>query len=298
MRVELPASPSVLRCAKLRRNPVVRIACAIFTLGLAFLVAQLSFNGLRAALSLSDTLLLNLLAFVLFVPLTYGAYSLYVHRIEHRTITELSRPGAWQQLSVGFLVGGTLFTITIGSLWFLGNYQVTGLNHWSLLIGALAAAVTSAFVQELIFRGVLYRIVEERSGTWWAFGLSSLLFGAIHLISPGSSVLSTIAVLAAGVLFAGAFVRTRQLWLVIGIHAAWDFANDGIFGVAVSGTSGHAVPGLLQAQLHGAPILTGGSFGVEASLPAVMIIGITASVVMVRLWQQRTLMTASRRLAD
>ena len=57
----------------------------------------------------------------------------------------------------------------------------------------------------MIFRGVLYQIVETSIGTWWALGLSSLIFGEIHLTSPASTVLSTIGVLATGVLFAGAF---------------------------------------------------------------------------------------------
>jgi membrane protease YdiL (CAAX protease family) len=268
------------------RVPVVRIVCALLMVGLAFLAAQLGLNGVRTVLSVTDSVLVNLIAFVLFVPITYGAYHLYIHRIELRAVSELSWRGAWQQSSLGLLVGLALFTTTIGSLWLLGVYQVTGMNHWQILIGALAAAVTSAFVQELIFRGVLYQIVEESIGTWWALGLSSLVFGVIHLTSPANTVLSTMGVLAAGVLFAGAFLLTRQLWLVIGIHAAWDFANDGIFGVAVSGTSGHAIPSLLQANLRGSSILTGGPFGVEASLVAVIIISIVSSILVWVAWRK------------
>ncbi len=69
-------------------------------------------------------------------------------------------------------------------------------------------------------------------------------------------------------MLAAAYMVTRRLWLCIGIHIAWNFAEGGIFSAAVSGGD---TKGLLQAKLIGADWLTGGAFGVEGSVVALAI---------------------------
>jgi membrane protease YdiL (CAAX protease family) len=271
--------------AKMLRHPLVRLVLALLSVGIAFIAAQLALNALRMLPALGGTLSANLLALLLFVPATYGAYRAYVAKIERRAATELSRRGALAELGIGMLAGLGLFALTIGALWLLGAYRVSGMNGWSTLIAALAGAGASAFVQELLFRGILFRIVDASLGTWCALALSALLFGLIHAVSPAATLVSILAVaLEAGVLFGGAYLLTRRLWLAVGIHAAWDFANDGIFGVAVSGTSGRSITGLLRAELRGPDLLTGGAFGVEASIVALVVV-LTAGVLLV--WRAR-----------
>ena len=70
-------------------------------------------------------------------------------------------------------------------------------------------------------------------------------------------------ILEAGVLLGAAYVLTRRLWMAIGIHFAWNFTQAGLFGVNVSGVS---LGGLLESMLSGPDLISGGSFGVEASL--------------------------------
>jgi membrane protease YdiL (CAAX protease family) len=131
----------------------------------------------------------------------------------------------------------------------------------------------AGFVQELIFRAVIYRITEEWLGTWWALGISAILFGLIHLTSSGATIFSTISVaLQAGILFAAAYALTHRLWLALGIHMAWDFANDGIFGVGIAGQSGESLHGLLHAKLIGSELFTGGTFGIEASIVSLVVV--------------------------
>jgi hypothetical protein len=73
--------------------------------------------------------------------------------------------------------------------------------------------------------------------------------------------------LTAGILLAGAYVVSRRLWLPIGLHFGWNFALGGIFGLAVSG---NRVEGWLQCRLEGPEWLTGGIFGLEASLVTII----------------------------
>lgn len=263
--------PRVPRTNTILQFPLTRMVLAVLFVGLGGAAAQISLQFLRSAMSLTDSVVINLLAFLLFVPATYAAYRTYVHLVEQRPATEVSPMGAVGEVSRGALLGIVLFTCVILSLGLLGYYHVTGVNGWSPLLGAFAGASASAFAQELIFRCSIFRITEEVMGSWWALAISAVLFGAIHSISPAATIVSTTGVvLEAGILLGAAYMLTRRIWFVVGVHAAWDFANDGVFGVAVSGTSGRSLPGLLRARLDGPSLLTGGAFGVEASLLAVI----------------------------
>jgi membrane protease YdiL (CAAX protease family) len=241
-------------------------------------------NLVRAVFSISNTVIANLLAFVILTPVTYFAYWAYVHYIERRGITELGRSEAAREIGLGSFIGFGLFAIVIAVLWLLGVYRVNGISFAFLpVLGALAGAFVSAFAQELIFRAVIYRITEEWLGTWWAVVISAILFGLIHLSSAGATLLSAASVaLEAGVLFAAAYALTHRLWLALGIHAMWDFANDGVFGVGLAGQSGQSLHGLLQASLNGPNLLTGGTFGVEASLITLVVTSIAGFLI---LWQ-------------
>jgi uncharacterized protein len=203
------------------------------------------------------------------VAAAVAAYAWLVRVIERRRISELSTRGAGAELAGGVGVGGFLFTAVIGTLWSLGYYHVTGVGAWSAAAGALAGSVVSGAVEEILFRGVIFRNLEDLVGTWAALVASAALFGLLHISNPHSSPWAAAAIaIEAGVLLAAGFVLTRRLWLVMGIHFAWNFTQGGIFGVAVSGGHGS---GLITSTLTGPPLISGGEFGAEASVFAVAI---------------------------
>jgi len=273
---------------KILQYPLVRIILAVLFVGIGVIVGQIILNLLRSALSITNAGVANLLAFVLITPAAYFAYRMYVRTIEKRDPVELGFTNLLQEVGLGSLLGFGLFASVIGFLWLLGFYRVNGYDFVFLsLIGALTSAFVSAFVQELIFRAVIYRIAEEWLGTWRALAVSALLFGLIHLTSSGATLFSALAVaLQAGVVLAAAYALTHRLWLTLGIHLAWDFANDGIFGVGVAGQTGTAIKGLLQASLSGPKWLTGGALGVEASVITLMVM-LIAGLVMLRRANQK-----------
>jgi len=162
-----------------------------------------------------------------------------------------------------------LFTATIGLISLFGFYHVSGFNPWTVLLPALSLSIVSGVVEEVLVRGILFRIMEEALGTWLALAISALLFGWMHISNPNATLWSALAIaIEAGIMLAAAFIFTRRLWLAIGIHFAWNFVQGGIFGVAVSG---NGVQGLLQSTLDGPPLLSGGAFGAEASIFAVIV---------------------------
>jgi len=210
---------------------------------------------------------------------TVFVYVGYVRLIEQRGVPELAETGAIAELARGFVLGALLFTVTVTALWLIGVCTIAWGDGARALAVPLAGAVGAALREEILMRAILFRIVEQRLGTWIALVLSAALFGLLHAFNPGASVTSTAAIaLEAGILLAAAFVLTRRLWMAFGLHAAWNFTEGGVFGASISGHPGH---GLFHTHFDGPPILTGGDFGPEASAIAVAIC-LTAGVVLLR----------------
>ena len=96
-------------------------------------------------------------------------------------------------------------------------------------------------MEELLFRGILFRWLEEFGGSWLALLLTSALFGAAHLGNPNATAFSAFCIaVEAGVLLGAAYMLTRSLWLPMGLHAAWNFTQGEIFDVPVSGSTSMA----------------------------------------------------------
>ncbi|HEX4423188.1 MAG TPA: CPBP family intramembrane glutamic endopeptidase [Kofleriaceae bacterium] len=196
-------------------------------------------------------------------------YAGYVRLIERRPLDELARTRAVPEFARGLALGAALFSVTIAILCLLGVCTVEAAGDVASTANVLAGAIAAAVIEELLLRAIFFRLVERSLGTWIALALSAALFGVLHAFNVGATVVSTIAIaLEAGVLLAAAFALTRRLWLPFGLHAAWNFTEGGIFGASISGGQPR---GLLTSQLSGPELLTGGSFGPEASVVAVVV---------------------------
>ncbi len=259
--------------------PFIRLTLALMFVAIPIALVQ-AYTKSLGAIAYPD-----LLFTCLVVPAAYAAYWGYVRIVERRSVTELGVARSPVEFARGLLMGTGLFTVTIGILWALGCYRVTGTNNWFMLVESMGMAVLSGFVEELMTRGIIFRIIEESVGTWIALVLSALLFGAMHLGNPHATVTSATAIaLEAGLLLGACYVLTRRLWFAIGLHLAWNFTQGGIFGVAVSGT---APKGILQSTLTGPAFLSGGGFGAEASIVAVIVCVTGFVFVIVRAWKKK-----------
>ncbi len=239
-------------------------------LGIVFVVgAMLLFQTLLRALSLPASRAAEAAKAALAAAAAVGAYVAFVRLVERRAVVELGTRAAAREFGSGFFCGVALFCVTIAILCLLGVCRVVDGDGWRALPGMLALALAAGFGEEILVRGVVFRIVEEALGSWIALAISAALFGLLHAANPGASVTSTLAIaLEPGVLLAAAFIYTRRLWMAIGLHVAWNFTEGGIFGAAISG---HAPRGLVHSELVGSTVLTGGAFGPEASLVAVVL---------------------------
>lgn len=206
-------------------------------------------------------------------------YWLFVRWMEHRPVSELSLRKAPIAIPKGIVIGAGLFTITVAILSLMGVADVGAFNPGQALLAAIDMAILSAIGEEIVFRGVVYRIFEEMFGTFIALVVSAAFFGLIHMGNRGATVTSGIAIaLEAGLLLGVSYAVVRNLWLPIGLHFGWNFAESGIFGSVVSGK---AFKGLFSTTMTGPDMLTGGKFGPEASVVAVAVCAAAALVILV-----------------
>ena len=247
------------------RRPFVRLLLGLLAVMLPVLAVQLSVSAL-----VLDRLVKSLLLALLTPPVAIWAYSTFVRLVENRPVVELGSRDALKELGVGALVGALLLLIVVAILAIAGAFSIGGTGTTGAMLIPLFIAFAGAPFEELVFRGVLFRLIEQSLGSWLALVISAVIFGGLHLINENATPFGAIAVmLQAGIMLGAAFMATRRLWLPIGIHFAGNFMQSGIFGIAVSGNKAHE--GLFNSSLTGHDLLTGGSFGVEGSIVTIAV---------------------------
>ena len=204
------------------------------------------------------------------IPILLLAYYFIIRHMGEHPRDDYRDPQWARNLGLGLLAGFLVFSAAVAVAAILGVYRIVGAGDASSLVAALiASALFPAVSEELVFRGILFRWLEEWGGSWVALLLTSALFGAAHLMNPHASPIAAVGIaLEAGVMLGAAYMLTRSLWLPMGLHAAWNFAQGEIYDIPVSGTDVH---GLIDARLSGPPLLTGNGFGLEASLIAIVV---------------------------
>jgi uncharacterized protein len=202
-----------------------------------------------------------------------SAYWLYVRFLEKRPVAELGARKALPHLAAGLLAGFLMVSAVVGAAYLSGAYRVKGVHAWqaSLLL-PLVQMMFVAVIEEVLFRGIFFRVGEQAAGSWIALLVSCAIFGAGHLSGDGAGALAIANTVLAGTFFVAVFMVTRSLWLCIGIHAAWNYVLGTIYSVAVSGHE--LTQGWLAAELAGPDWMTGGEYGLEASVLTLVLLGI------------------------
>lgn len=205
-----------------------------------------------------------------------AAYYIVVGRIEKRKVDELITFSAGSWAGKGLLWGIGYFSIITAMLAVFGMYGIEGYDFNVInLIERFVFFLVIAVGEEILFRGIIFRMIAERWNVAAALVVSSVLFGVMHIFNPDASIWSSIAIaIEAGLLLGAAYCVSGNLWLPIGIHWAWNFMEGNIFGFDVSGSPESYR--LLTPSISGPEILTGGDFGPEASITAI-VLGVSLS---------------------
>lgn len=221
-----------------------------------------------------------------------AAYLVLVKLIERRPLTELAPRRLLPDGLRGLAAGAALFSIVVGVLWLVGSYHVVGFNpHADWLPALLMVGLGAGIGEELLFRGALFRIVEEGLGSWAALAISALFFGLAHAGNPGATAWSSAAIaIEAGLLFGLLYHVTRSLPLCMGVHTAWNFCQGTVYGIPVSGLK---ADGWLVSTRSGPDWLSGGVFGAEASVVALTLCTLCSAGLLVVAIRRRSLLPPS-----
>jgi uncharacterized protein len=257
---------------RVARHPVTRMLAAAMAM---FLLLALSY-GLSEALVPKDRQsgwpqLAGAFACAL-------GYWIHVRAVERRAVSELNAAAAIPEWCTGTALGALIGLLVMAPLWGLGMYTTNGFGDTAPLLRQLPDMVLVSVMEELLIRGVVFRIAEAAWGRRRALVVSTLLFVAAHL--PGDiNVIGVLVTAAASLAFSAAFVVTGRLWLPMGMHFAWNYLFAAVLSVPVSG---HEAKGWIHGSMNGPEWLTGGSYGVEASVAALLAWSLAAALLLRR----------------
>ena len=210
-----------------------------------------------------------------------AGYWAYVHWYEKREATELRLQPV--RLMLGGASGAALVALPIAMLFAFDAYELRLFRGASpALLGVAALIGIAATLEELVYRCLLFRLLERAWGTGVALVVQAVVFAVMHLENVeqgGTGVVVTmlVSVTLLGLLWAGLFVLTRNLWVVAANHAAWNFTIL-LSGVPLSGIEDWRKLAPLESRYAGPDWLTGGMFGPESSL--LVIVSTTVAVVL------------------
>ncbi|MCY7361641.1 MAG: CPBP family intramembrane metalloprotease, partial [Ignavibacteria bacterium] len=189
--------------------------------------------------------------------------------------------GMLKNIVLGTSIGVALQCLTILVIYLCNGFKIVSINPVSFIIIPFTVAFTVAIFEEILIRGILFRIIEEKLGSYITLIISAIIFGGLHLLNQNSSLISAACVaVEGGLLLGAAYIYARNLWLPIAIHFAWNFMQSGIFGAITSGNE--KTNSLLTTQITGSKIITGGDFGPEGTIQAT-IFCIAATLILMHL---------------
>ena len=145
---------------------------------------------------------------------------------------------------------------------FAWEFDPPGIVVSNMLI-FFAVFILVGWNEELLSRGYHLQTIGSGLNLFWGVIISSAIFGGLHLGNPSANALSTAGIFLAGIFFAYGYIRTKQLWLPMGMHLGWNFFEGVVFGFPVSGLD---IYPLTRIDVHGPELWTGGAFGPEAGL--------------------------------
>jgi uncharacterized protein len=276
----------------------------------------LAFGALIGAVQLFRLLLLPALQFVfhpgdsvtsllrrtgifMFAVLSYWAY---VRLFEKREVSELHpRPLA---TVLGAVSGSLLIAIAMLLLFALMAYETTAYQGLQKgLFGVAGLILIAAVLEELAYRCILFRILENAWGTLPALWLQSLIFALMHIanIEDRASTQELVTTVLSGTLIGAfwtlVFVHSRNLWVVAANHAAWNFTII-LAGLPLSGIEDWRSLAPMVSNYRGAAWLTGGVFGPEDSLVTIVMVAICLAVMLVSAKRKGRLHKGSAHVVD
>jgi hypothetical protein len=251
-------------------RPIWRFFVSIVLVFLAYVAAYLLAGEVRdliprAGAWYGSFALFELLGFL-------GSFKIMTQVFERKPLGVVGlafHPDWLKELCLGLGIGGVMIVSVTGAEAALGLARFARnplparaeLAYGSCLFVVLLVSATD---EELVFRGYPFQKLVESLGAPGAVAASSACFGLAHLGNPNHTWISTVNTMLIGIPLSIAYLRTRALWLPVGIHFIWNYLQGFVFGLPLSGITFATT--LLNPQVRGSGWLTGSAYGPEGGL--------------------------------
>ena len=183
-------------------------------------------------------------------------------------------------------------------------YTYSGHPFLRDIVIALTAYIFVGIYEEMMFRGYALKNLAEglnfkpdkpSIAIFLAFGVSSSVFGAAHIINPNSSLVSTLNLILAGLFLGLGYLLTGELGISIGLHISWNFFQGNIFGFAVSGVKSSV--NFFHITQKGPDFFTGGEFGPEAGFLGIIALILGCGFILLRHYQKNGSLNLNKNIA-
>ena len=208
--------------------------------------------------------------------------------IEKRSLSSIGfNKNNWlKKYSLGFLIGLVMMSIIVLILLLFGYITVeknpiqpVGVSAISSVLVILFGWIIQGATEEIVTRGWLLNVLSSKYNIGFGLLISSTLFGLMHLTNPNVNYIAVINIILVGLFYGLYVIKTNDLWSVCGMHSAWNFAQGNIFGFEVSGLD-VSVGSLIDLNLVGNNVITGGAFGPEAGIIATFILLVSIGILL------------------
>ncbi|WP_459503185.1 CPBP family intramembrane glutamic endopeptidase [Bacillus sp. C1] len=229
--------------------------------------------------------------------LTFGGAILFVFLwvrfVEKRPFSSI---GFWKEKFLkkyikGALIGFIFISIPVLLLIITGMVQLQIQHITSTVIlgilGSLVAFLVQGATEEIVVRGWLFPVISVRSRIWVGVVVTSLLFGFLHLLNPGITILSITNIILVGVFAAFYVLKENSLWGICAWHSIWNWAQYNVYGFAVSGMTIYSTP-LFKPSTSGSELLHGGAFGIEGSVLTTILLAVASIILWRQLWGRKS----------
>lgn len=170
----------------------------------------------------------------------------------------------------GIISGFGLIASGFVILMLMGKLSISDVSfNWLLIVGYILLFSIAALNEEIMIRGYILNNLFQSMNKYVALIISSLLFASMHLANANITFLSVTNIFLAGILLGIYYVQKQNLWLPISLHFSWNFFQGPVFGFEVSGVN---VNGVINQEIQGSNLITGGQFGFEGSILATFLI--------------------------
>lgn len=250
--------------------PLVRLIILIIFLVPPYLIIEVVRRTIISYAGETSTVYLGYFFDIVLIFSLVAVYNVYTSSVENRKSYEFSLKKSGIELGVGALLAFVVLTFFVLLIALFGFYKIEEFNSFGNVVFMFFTQLKVGFVEELLFRVILFKLTEELIGSWGAIALQGILFGFAHAGNPNATIYTTLAlILSFSIFFGAGYMMTRRIWFIMGFHWSWNFFQSGIWGM---NNSGATQPSLITPAVDGPIWLTGGAWGAELSVVTILIL--------------------------